>query len=465
MPEKSINEIPRPLRDLYEKGRAALDRSNWDYGIQLLNQVLEQEPTCYECRQALRVIQLDKAKAGTSFFKRMIGTAARSPTLTRARLALGSDPWEAIRLAEQILASDPHSASAHKILADAALQLEMPKTAVISLEIAFRDAPHDKDIAYRLGEALIAAEQPGRAEMIFVELANAYPTDPVIAQALKNFTAHKTLSEGGYEAIGSGEGSYRDILKDAKESIHLEQEHKQYKAYDVAGELIAEYQKRLELEPGNLKLIRSIAELHTQRREFDEALKAYERILKGESAKDPSLEREVAQTVIKKYDHAISQISAAEPGAEETKARLVAERDAYRIHECRSRADRYPNDLFTRFELGEILFKAGQVVEAIPEFQRAQANPNRHIPALNYLGQCFALRGMHDLAARTFEGAIKEKVVLDEEMKDLMYRLGSSLEKLGKPAEAIEQFKLIYQADIGYRDVAAKVDAFYKSQQ
>ena len=32
---------------------------------------------------------------------------------------------------------------------------------------------------------------------------------------------------------------------------------------------------------------------------------------------------------------------------------------------------------------------------------------------------------------------------------------------MGKKEEAIEQFKLIYETDIGYKDVAAKVDAYY----
>lgn len=463
MPEKNLSAVPRPLREAYEKARLALDRNNWDYAVQILNQILEKEPECYECRQALRGIQLEKAKTGTSFFKKMLGTAARSPILARAQLALRNDPWEAIRLAEQILASDPHSSQAHKVLADAALQLDMPKTAAFSLEIAFRDAPHDKEAASRLGEALIKAGQPARAEMIFIELAKAYPTDPAIAQALKNFTAHKTLSEGGYEKIAGGGGSYRTILKDAEEAVSLEQENKQHKTEDVAGELIEQYRRQLEREPGNLKLIRSVAELHVQRQEFDEALAAYDQIMKSETGKDPSLEKAVADTVLRKFDHAIAQI--AQPGDEESRARLISEREAYRLSECKGRADRYPNDLYIRFELGEIYFKAGKIIEAIQEFQKAQGNPNRRIASLNYLGQGFALRGMHDLATSTFEGAIKEKVVFDEEMKDLMYRLGLSLEKLGKPDQAIAQFKAIYQADIGYRDVAARVDAFYKSAQ
>ena len=35
---------------------------------------------------------------------------------------------------------------------------------------------------------------------------------------------------------------------------------------------------------------------------------------------------------------------------------------------------------------------------------------------------------------------------------------------MGKKEEAIEQFKLIYEMDIGYKDVAEKVDDFYAGQ-
>jgi hypothetical protein len=68
------------------------------------------------------------------------------------------------------------------------------------------------------------------------------------------------------------------------------------------------------------------------------------------------------------------------------------------------------------------------------------------------------------MAARTLQSAIKEKPVFDEEKKDLVYNLGCVLESMGKKEEAIEQLKLIYEMDIGYKDVAAKVDAFYAGQ-
>jgi tetratricopeptide (TPR) repeat protein len=106
----------------------------------------------------------------------------------------------------------------------------------------------------------------------------------------------------------------------------------------------------------------------------------------------------------------------------------------------------------------------GRINEAIQEFQKAQNNPHIRIQALYHLGQCFARRRMYDLAARTYENAIKEKPVFDEEKKMLIYALGTALEAMGRKEQAIEQFKLIYEADIGFKDVAAKVDAFYAAQ-
>jgi hypothetical protein len=68
------------------------------------------------------------------------------------------------------------------------------------------------------------------------------------------------------------------------------------------------------------------------------------------------------------------------------------------------------------------------------------------------------------MAARTFQRALEEKQVFDDEKKDLIYNLGCVLEAMGKKTEAIDQFKIIYESDMGYRDVAAKVDAFYAAQ-
>jgi tetratricopeptide (TPR) repeat protein len=132
--------------------------------------------------------------------------------------------------------------------------------------------------------------------------------------------------------------------------------------------------------------------------------------------------------------------------------------------DCQKRVEKYPTDMVLRFEMGQFYFQAGKINEAIQEFQKAQGNPHKRSVAMSYLAQCYAKRKMFDLAARTLQSAIKEKIVFDDEKKDLIYNLGCVLESMGKKEEAIEQFKLIYEMDIGYKDVAAKVDAYYASQ-
>ena len=97
-------------------------------------------------------------------------------------------------------------------------------------------------------------------------------------------------------------------------------------------------------------------------------------------------------------------------------------------------------------------------------FQKAQANPHRKVKAMSYLGQCYARRNMNDLAARTFETALKEKVMWDDEKKELTYSLATVFEKMGKRDEAKKQFEEIFGVDSSYRDVSKKMDEYYGGQ-
>jgi tetratricopeptide (TPR) repeat protein len=464
MAEKSLNDISHDLRMFFTKGNFALQRDNFDYAIDLYNQVLAKEPGFYECRKALRTAQMRKAGTGGGFFKKMLSSAGSSPMVAKGHMALSKDPAEALKIAEQILNGDPHSSGAHKLVVEAATALELPKTAVLSLEVLAANSPKDRDVAIKFANALADSGEVGRAEKILADLYRSFPTDNELAQALKDLSARKTLDEGGYEALADGTGSYRDILKDKEQAISLEQQNRQVKTEDVAERLISEYETRLTTEPKNLKLLRSLAELYTQKRQFDRALSYYEQIKSSEVGGDASLDRNIADTMVRKFDHEASLLDANAPDYADKFAKLQAEKQAYQLAECQQRAERFSTDLQIRFELGQLYFQMGKITEAMKEFQKAQGSPHRRTQALSYLGQCFARRGINDLAATTFQDAIKEKVLFDEEKKELTYLLGCIYEKMAKREEAIAQFKLIYAVDVDYKDVGAKMDAYYGGQ-
>lgn len=336
------------------------------------------------------------------------------------------------------------------------MELHLPRTAVLSLEIVFKNQPDDRDVAMKLATAYIAVDQASKADRIYADLLAANPADSEVARAYKDLGARRTMDEKGYAELESGEGSYRDVLKDKEEAVSLEQQNRNVKTGDVADRQIAEQRARLEKEPGNLRILREIAELHVQKEEFNEALATLERLIAADGGNDPSLAKLVTETRLRQFNHRIATLDPSDPDHAERRAALEKERDDFELADCRSRLNRYPADLAIRFELGELCFRGGRISEAIQELQKAQNHPHHRIAAMGLLAKCFARRGINDVAARTLQNAIREKLIFDDEKKDLVYELGCVLEKSGKANEAIEQFKLIYEVDIGFRDVGAR---------
>jgi predicted Zn-dependent protease len=462
MPEKLLGQIPAAQRDMFEKGVAALKKNNLDYAVTLLLQVLKNEPGFYECREALRAAQHKRAgNRGGGLFKRFLGSAN---TLTKGQMALRSNPLDAIIIAEEALNDDPHNLAAHELLAEAALMSRLPKTALLSLEVAFKANPTNRKLAERLAEAHMQLGNRARAEKIIRDLLSSDPNNAALNEKLKNLLAMRTLSEGGYEQLQEGGGSYRDILRDKEQAKSLEQENREVKDVDVAARLIAEQETKLAGDPTNQRIMRSLAELNLKRADFEAAIGWYEKIIATSGLNDPLILQGIRDARIEQFGVAERALDSSAADYAAQLADIRARRDAFLMEDARRRADANPTDLLVRYELGELYLKAGKIGEAIAELQKAQNNPNRRIPAMNLLAQAFAKRGMNDLAARKFHEALREKPVFDDEAKELRYNLGLVLEKMGKPAEAIEQFKTIYEQDVGYRDVMARVDAFYAAQ-
>lgn len=465
MPEKMTAEIPRDIRDLVEKGDAAVQRENWDYAFLFYNQALQKEPGYFDCRQKLRAAQLTKAGRTTSFFRKVLGTAGSSPLIAKAQMYVRKDPAEAIVICEQILNTDPNNSPAHNLLAQAALSLDLPKTAVFSLEHNRKNNPDDRGIALALAKAYVAAKRMSNAETIYQELLHKNRNDTEVAGLLKDLSANRTMAEGGYDGLADGTGSYRDILKNKDEAIALEQEAKQVRSIEQTQKLLDEAYNQLRENPSDLQLAKRVAELYAEAKDYEKALKYYGMLMEIEGFVDAAMERTVTDLKIKKFDKDLHSLDKNAPDYEQQKADLERAKAEFQVEDVKRRVEKYPNDLLIRYEYGVMLFKLARYSEAIQEFQKTQQNASRRISSRHYLAKCFIARGMYDFALTFLQDAIKDKTSMDDEKKELIYSLAEVLDKMGKNEEAIEQLKIIYQVDIGYRDVAAKVDAYYKAKQ
>ena len=454
MEEKSQKEVHPEARDYFEKGISALRKDNLDYASKLFEQSLKKEPGFFECREALRLNQFKRAEKKSSFSK-IFSKTTSSSLLPKGQLALRNNPIEAIEVAEQILSEDPYSIMGNKLLGEAASLVGFHKTALFAWEWVMKQQPGDKNNTINYCDALVEVGEIAKADECCSELAKIYPEDLSVLQLSKNLSARLTMSEGGYDKVASGEADYRAVLKDESGAVLLEQENRRSEQESTADNLIREYEKRLEADNKNLKLIRSLAELYSRKKDFNRSVEYYELFNKTNLRSDAGVDRAILMAKLSSYDQRIESIDI------ENVKQLRKERDSFEIDQIQKLAETYPSDLSLRFELGVLQFKANEIQSAIKSFQRAQTSPHREIASLAYLGQCFSKRGMNDMAARTLQNALDKKEVMDNEKMDLYYQLGCVLEAIGKKEESIEQFKQIYERDIDYRDVADRVDEYY----
>ena len=456
MPEKTKQEVQPQAREFFDKGLVALRKDNLEYATKLFEQALRREPGFFECREALRLNQFKRVGKKSGFLK-MFGKTTSTSLLPKGQLALKKDPLEAIEVAEQILNDDPYSVMGNKLQAEAATAAEFPRTAVFAWNLVMKQQPDDKANTMKYCQALVNNGDVAKAEETCAALARVHPGDQEVLQLSKNLTASRTLAEGGYDKVVSGEADYRAVLKDEDEAVLLEQENRRSEQESTAENLIEEYERRLTDGSENLKLLRSLAELHSRVKNFDKSVEYYERFNKTNLRSDAAVDRAIVDTKLLQFDWRIKKAAQGETGE------LSAERTAFEMAQIQRLSDTYPSDLSLRYDLGVLQFEAGEITAAIQSFQRAQANPHREIGSLMYIGRCFAKRGMNDMAAGTLQKALEKKVVMDDEKMDLHYQLGCVLGSMERTEESIDQFKIIYEKDIGYRDVAERVDAYYAS--
>lgn len=463
MAELTEGNVPKRARELYEKGMIAMERNNWQYAMDMFLAALEIEPRFLKARKFLRtagVKQFQDAKGGP--VTHLLSTAGGLAGLTKGTLALKSGkPLEALQMAEQLLRKDPLNLFFIRLLCRAAEAADMPEVAIQTLVVA-REFYHDRtDLLTRLGNLYTAMNQMEEARECFEAVVNLHPNDALAMKALKDAMARDSMIKGGWMEASKEGGSFRRVIKDLKEAATLEQEAKAVRGEQNLALLIQEAADNIKREPDNVNHRRALANLYVQANRFDDAIRTIEEARRTTGIGDAQLDQALSLVRIKQYDSEIEQLR--ENGDLAGAAAKQAEKEAFLFKDVHSRVERYPNDLPLRFDYGVLLYERDQVNDAIQQFQIAQRNPRNRVRSLYYLGLCFRKKQQLDMARDQLEKAASEISEMNDLKKDIYYELGEILESQGDLEQAVNQYyKGIYQVDIGYKDVAAKIEAAYK---
>jgi tetratricopeptide (TPR) repeat protein len=385
----------------------------------------------------------------------------------KAQRELKKDPAKTIELVEKILEMDPYNLQANMLLKDAAVAANYPEIAVFAMETLLENDARDVKVLHELGRLYHQYDQSDKAVEVYNRISEINPVDLAAVKLGKDAAARASMKQGGWNQAES----YRDLLKDKEAAVSLEQQSRTQLSGESLEQQINETYALHEAAPENVDLAKRLGVLHDQKDDLDGAIAWYQYAVELTHGSDPGLVRKVTDLKMKQLERRIREheqyLTEHGSGAEQF-AEKVAELEAAKrqratilIEDARKRLDRNPTDLQLRYELGKHLTEAGQFRDALPELQRARQNPNARLKAMNLLGQCYRELGMLDLAAKQLDDAAGEMMVMDAVKKEILYNLGRVYEQMGNSAKYVEVMKKIYEADYGYRDVAARVERSY----
>ena len=464
MAVKNEKDLSEQLRGYWLKAVAAIELRNFGYAIDLLQNLLKQEPEFLTARQVLRRAEVTRAKTEKKGFFN-ISTAPLA--VMKAQRELKKDPTKTIELVEKVLEMGPYNLQANMLLKDAAVAADYPEIAIFAMETLLENDPRDVKVLHELGRLYHQYKQSDKAVEIYNRISEIDPVDLEAVKLGKDAAARASMKQGGWNEAES----YRDLIKDKEVAVSLEQQGRIQLSGESLEQQINETFALHEAAPENVDLAKRLGVLHDQKDDLEGAIAWCQYAVDLTNRTDPGLVRKVTDLKMKQLERRIhddEQYLAEHGSGAEQFAEKVAEFEAAKrqraeilIEDARKRLDRNPTDLQLRYELGEHLTHAGQFRDALPELQRARQNPNARLKAMNLLGQCYRELGMLDLAAKQLDDAAREMMVMDAVKKEIVYNLGLVYEQMGDSARYIEAMKKIYEADYGYRDVAARVESSY----
>jgi soluble cytochrome b562 len=285
------------------------------------------------------------------------------------------------------------------------------------------------------------------------------PSDSALDTELKDLTAQRAMSQGGYEAAAGKEGGFRELVKDMDKQRELEQDE------SIAGvggseEQVVDRAKTAYLEtPTVPDVLNRYAQLLRKSGSDDALQEAHKIYMKGyEDTNEYRFRMNAGDINILQARAACTPLEGEALEAARA-ACLQLEQSEYS-----ERAERYPTDRMLKFRLGEVSLRIGEIDTAMACFQKSKDEPKIRTRSGHLLGRCFAKEGWHSEAIDEYRDTIANVDATEGELElQIRYDLMESLIELAKQEqsvdharEALEICSGIARKDITYRDIRSR---------
>jgi tetratricopeptide (TPR) repeat protein len=469
-------EQRRIAQESFAKAKELVADGGFDYAIQLLLTCCRLDPANFFYRQTLRKTQKDKYGNNLRGSRFAFLSTPRWKAKLRAAKR-GREYLKALEHGEQVLCRNPWDLGAQMDMAETFDALGLSDLAVFTLDQARQKYPKDATLNRALARQFEKRGDFQKAMVLWQLVRDSNPQDVEAAHKAKDLAASATIQKGGYEEAAAGTKESPVMAK-----IEAHSASKQHKLDREAEPIL----KRIEADPTEPALYLQLAAVYRKSGQDDRARAALQQGL-GPTGNAFQIQLELMALDLaplrKNLEHADARLrklrekarasdddtatSATDAPAEElTEAELVALRaklakeiNAREIDLYRVKADRFPNELAHRIELGTRLFKADHTDEAIAELQQARRDDRLKWRAALLLGLCFKKRNNWRLAQRNFEEGLAAVPADDEATKkELLFQLATGSAENGDLARAIDLGHELANLDFAFKSIGTLLD-------
>ncbi len=427
-------------------------RRNFDFAVELYQQLLELEPDLGEARAGLRqaLRKRSDAKGGRSLLGRALGAG---PLAVAKTLAKAGRHDAAAKQLETYLAMNPLDVEANLQLGNELEAAGLNNSARAVYEFVAEIAPKNPDGLKRAGAMASRTGDNAKALEYYERALAADPRDQEALKARKNLSAEAALSKTQLQAIGHS----RDLIKDKEQAVQFERERRMHLSDDDLRGALVGLEKRYMDTPNDPELLAELAGVHEKLKDYEAACEFLERALQYKKDSFDLLCR-AGDLRSKAFKKAIARADKAGDAA--AASRLERELAQHETRDYRQRVDLHPGDAALRLQLAKRLMRQEELDLALAELQKANADGRISRDASLLMGQCFQRKGFPDLARKNYMKALEGLPDNEDRAKEILYNLGEIAEASSDKNEARVFYARVFEVDIGYRDVAQKMERF-----
>lgn len=454
-PQKLTNGAER----WFENGRKAMERRDWNYGVECLSTAVRLQPDELEYRKQMHRCSRRKHKAA--------GTVSRMDTVkiaaikSRLLTAQVRDDWVSLdHLAEEVLSIDPWDASMYAHIGQAAIKAGRQDLAKYSYTSAVKIERENPVYLRALGGVLQANGEYEAAKACFSQLRATDSTGRVAEELIRAVDVASLINEQGYQ--------------DAQKSRDVENG----RGFDAAAtqtqedSVAATNDEQVNTPHSRLVAFVTLAEDHVQRGQLATAIEGYKQAL-GIAPQNQSIRTrmEDVELAFLRGRAVAGQASAKQnPTCDRRRAaatELLTQLTSRELQILSARVERDPSDLMQTFRLADLYRRASQMADAIPLFQKVCASPELQIEALIGLGECWVRSNQAESGRKQLELALKN---IDREAKPNAFKLahywlGRVYEHRGESTLAVNHYAEIVAVDFQFRDVATRLAAMKPAEK